>query len=223
MKHKINNKVSLVAFFLLSVAASLANAQSEPVYSIGDWVIGLNATRVLTDEDLRSPSAGGAPIPNANLSINDDTTVSFDVSYFLNNQLAFNVFGGIPASADLRGEESLSGLFLGETDYGPLILSLQYHVWTGNNFSPYFGAGVGRILFLNEKDRVLTDFDVEDTWAPAVQAGFRWKMHNNWSANFDVRYAPFKADITGNLGAAPVQAKVKVNPTIVSIGVAYRF
>ena len=40
MKHKINSKVSLVAFFLLSVAASLANAQSEPDYSRGDWVIG---------------------------------------------------------------------------------------------------------------------------------------------------------------------------------------
>ncbi|MEC9041531.1 MAG: OmpW family outer membrane protein, partial [Pseudomonadota bacterium] len=45
----------------------------------------------------------------------------------------------------------------------------------------------------------------------------------NWSANFDVRYAPFEADITGNLGPAPVQAKVEVDPTIVSIGVAYRF
>ncbi|MGX1203099.1 OmpW/AlkL family protein [Marinobacter sp. MBR-105] len=223
MKPKIISKVSLVAFLLLSLAASLANAQSEPVYSRGDWVVGLNATRVLTDEDLRSASAGGAPVPNSNLSINNDTTVSFDVSYFLSNQLAFNIFGGIPASADLQGEESLSGLFLGQTDYGPVILSLQYHVLTGSNFSPYFGAGVGRILFLDEKDRALTDFDVEDTWAPAVQAGFRWRIHNNWSANFDVRYAPFEADITGNLGPAPVQAKLEVDPTIVSIGVAYRF
>ena len=146
MKPKIISKVSLVAFLLLSLAASLANAQSEPVYSRGDWVVGLNATRVLTDEDLRSASAGSAPVPNSNLSINNDTTVSFDVSYFLSNQLAFNIFGGIPASADLQGEESLSGLFLGQTDYGPVILSLQYHVLTGSNFSPYFGAGVGRIL-----------------------------------------------------------------------------
>ena len=38
-----------------------------------------------------------------------------------------------------------------------------------------------------------------------------------------LRYAPFEADITGNLGPAPVQAKVEVDPTIVSIGVAYRF
>jgi len=131
MKPKIISKVSLVAFLLLSLAASLANAQSEPVYSRGDWVVGLNATRVLTDEDLRSASAGGAPVPNSNLSINNDTTISFDVSYFLSNQLAFNIFGGIPASADLQGEESLSGLFLGQTDYGPVILSLQYHVLTG--------------------------------------------------------------------------------------------
>lgn len=61
MKPKIISKVSLVAFLLLSLAASLANAQSEPVYSRGDWVVGLNATRVLTDEDLRSASAGVPP------------------------------------------------------------------------------------------------------------------------------------------------------------------
>lgn len=87
---------------------------------------------------------------------------------------------------------------------------------------PSSRQGVGRILFLDEKDRAITDFDLEDIWAPAVQAGFRWRIHNNWSANFDVRYAPFEADITGNLGPAPVQAEVEVDPPIVSIGVAYR-
>lgn len=222
MKHQIN-KASLAALVLLSASASVVNAQSGPAYNKGDWVIGLNATRVLVDEDLRSASAGGAPVPNADLSIKDATTVSLDASYFLSNKVALNVFGGIPASADLRGEGSLSGLFLGQTDYGPLIVSLQYHVLTGKKFSPYFGAGAGRVIFLNEEDRTLTNFDIKDTWAPAVQAGFRWKMDNNWSANFDVRYTPFKVDITGNLGPDPVKAKVKIDPTILGIGVAYQF
>jgi outer membrane protein len=44
-----------VAFLLLSLAASLANAQSEPVYSRGDWVVGLNAT----SPDISLKEGGG--------------------------------------------------------------------------------------------------------------------------------------------------------------------
>ena len=211
------------AFAIIFIFSNCENAQSNTVYEKKDWVLGLNASRVFTSEDLRSASAGGQPIPNSNLSIDNDTTVSFDISYFVSDNVAINLFGGVPASAKLKGEDSISGLLLGETDYGPLILSLQYLFPKSNNFSPYVGLGIGRILFLNETDRALTSFDIEDTWAPAAQAGIKWKIDSTWSASFDVRYVPFKVDISGNLGPAPVEAEVEVNPTILSFGISYLF
>ena len=65
--------------------SSFSVANAEPLYSKGDWLFGLNAAKVFTNETLDSISAGGAPIPGAGVNITDDTTLSFDVSYFLNS------------------------------------------------------------------------------------------------------------------------------------------
>ena len=77
--------------------SSFSVANAEPLYSKGDWLFGLNAAKVFTNETLDSISAGGAPIPGAGVNITDDTTLSFDVSYFLNSSVALNFFGGLPA------------------------------------------------------------------------------------------------------------------------------
>lgn len=217
------SKCCLTATVLLICSATAASAQSEPLYSKGDWVVGVNAARVLTEEKFDSVSAAGAPVPGAALSINDDTTLSFDVSYFVSRRIALNFFGGVPASATLQGDGTLAGLKLGETNYGPAILSLQYHLPVTERTDVYAGAGVGRLLFLNERDGAVTNFNVEDAWAPAFQAGLRYRVSGNWLANFDVRYVPFDAEISGALGPAPVRAQVKVDPVILNVGVAYRF
>lgn len=203
--------------------SSFSVANAEPLYSKGDWLFGLNAAKVFTNETLDSISAGGAPIPGAGVNITDDTTLSFDVSYFLNSSVALNFFGGLPASANLAGSGSLTGLPVGETEYGPAVLSLQYHFSTNSSVSPYVGAGIARILFLEEQGDALADFDLKDAWAPAVQVGMRYQMSDNWFANADIRYTPFETDISGTLGGAPVRGKISVDPTILNIGIAYRF
>jgi outer membrane protein len=45
---------------------------------------------------------------------------------------------------------------LAEVNYGPVILSVQYHFNDLGPVHPYLGLGVGRIVFLNERDRALT-------------------------------------------------------------------
>jgi len=124
MKHsEINSKRSCTSKFalitILGCLLPLSATNAEPLYSKGDWLFGVNAVKVLTNENLDSISAGGAPISGAGIDITDDTTLSFDVSYFLNSSIAFNFFGGLPASASLAGSGSLGGLPVGETKYGP--------------------------------------------------------------------------------------------------------
>ncbi len=197
--------------------------RAESLYSKGDWLLGVNAAKVFTGETLDSISVGGLAIPGAGIDITNDTTLSFDVSYFLSPSLAINFFGGFPASADLTGEDSVEGLRVGETKYGPAALSLQYHFATDSEFSPYVGIGVARLLFMDEQGNALTDFDIEDAWAPAIQVGLRYQVNQNWLANFDLRYIPFETDISGGLGGAPVDAKISVDPIILNAGFAYRF
>lgn len=220
-KGSCTSKFALIATIGLFSPFSVANA--EPLYSKGDWLFGLNAARLLTDETLDSISAGGAPIAGAGIDITNDTTLSFDVSYFLNSSLALNFFGGVPATGGLSGLGSLAGLPVGETDYGPAVFSLQYHFETGSSFSPYVGAGFARILFLDEQGDALTNLNVKDTWAPSLQVGMRYQVSENWFANADIRYTPLQTDISGELGGAPVEGTVSVDATILNFGVAYRF
>jgi outer membrane protein len=220
---KVPYAAKIMAIMMIGCFESLSPANAEPLYSKGDWLLGLNAVKVFTDETLDSVSAGGAPIPGAGIDISDDTTLSFDVSYFLNSSIALNFFGGLPASANLAGTGSLGGLSVGKTKYGPAILSLQYHFATSAAVSPYVGAGIARILFLDEHGVGLADLDLKDSWAPALQVGMRYQVSENWFANADIRYTPFETDISGALGGAPVRGKVSVDPTILNIGIAYRF
>ncbi len=112
---------------------------------------------------------------------------------------------------------------VGETQYGPAIFSLQYHFATKSSFSPYVGAGIARILFLEEEGNALANLDLEDAWAPALQIGVRYQVSENWFANADIRYVPFETDLSGSLGGAPVKGTVSVDPTILNLGFAYRF
>ena len=90
-------RFSSLLFVVHGCFSSFSVANAEPLYSKGDWLFGLNAAKVFTNETLDSISAGGAPIPGAGVNITDDTTLSFDVSYFLNSSVALNFFGGLPA------------------------------------------------------------------------------------------------------------------------------
>lgn len=228
MKHtdlvsKAPYAAGVMAIMAIGGFVSPHTADADPLYAKGDWLIGVNAAKVFTEETLDSISAGGTPIAGAGVDISDDTTLSFDVSYFLESSVAINFFGGLPATANLTGAGSLAGTPIGETKYGPAILSLQYHFETKSSFSPYVGAGIARILFLEEQGNAVADLDLKDAWAPALQVGVRYQLSEKWFANADIRYTPFETDISGTLGGAPVNGKVSVDPTILNIGVAYRF
>ncbi|WP_275430529.1 OmpW/AlkL family protein, partial [Klebsiella aerogenes] len=83
---------------------------------------------------------------------------------------------GIPATAEIAGAGSLEPLgMLAKVNYGPVILSVQYHFNDLGPVHPYLGLGVGRIVFLNERDRALTNFSIDDSWAPAAQVGVRYE------------------------------------------------
>jgi len=228
MKHtdwvsKIPCAAKVMAFMTVGCLAPLHAANAESLYAKGDWLLGVNAAKVFTEESLDSITAGGAAIPGSEIEITNDITLSFDASYFLSSAVAINFFGGLPASANLTGAGNLAGMPVGETQYGPAILSLQYHFATKSSFSPYVGAGIARILFLEEDGNALANLDLEDAWAPALQIGVRYQVSENWFANADIRYVPFETDLSGTLGGAPVKGTVSVDPTILNLGFAYRF
>nr|6QAM_A Chain A, Outer membrane protein AlkL [Pseudomonas oleovorans]6QWR_A Chain A, Outer membrane protein AlkL [Pseudomonas oleovorans] len=193
-------------------------------YNQGDWVASFNFSKVYVGEELGDLNVGGGALPNADVSIGNDTTLTFDIAYFVSSNIAVDFFVGVPARAKFQGEKSISSLGrVSEVDYGPAILSLQYHYDSFERLYPYVGVGVGRVLFFDKTDGALSSFDIKDKWAPAFQVGLRYDLGNSWMLNSDVRYIPFKTDVTGTLGPVPVSTKIEVDPFILSLGASYVF
>lgn len=187
------------------------------------WAVSVNATHVFVKEAASDITLAGGPLPGADVSIGNATSVVADVGYFITPNLAANLFFGIPATAAIDGAGSVEPLgTLARVDYGPVILSGQYHFDFGP-VHPYVGVGAARVLFMNVRDGALADFSIEDRWAPAAQAGLRVELGEAWMLNADVRYVPFSTRAAGSLSGAPVQARFEIDPILASAGLAYRF
>ncbi len=214
--------------FAAAVAAfsafSASAAAAQDAGNFRRWAVSVNATQVFVDEEASDITLGGGPVPGSNISIDDVSSVTVDVGYFFTPNVAVDLFLGVPPTAEIDGAGSIGALgTLAEVDFGPVILSAQYHFNNLGKVHPYLGLGVGRIVFLKKKDRALTDFDIDDSWAPAVQAGVRYDLNPAWMLNADVRYVPFSTDASGSLGGAPVQATLDIKPILANVGLTYRF
>lgn len=210
------------ALAVLSAFPQAAWAQDSEEFK--RWAVSLNATQVFVDEDAPNITLAGGPVPGSNVRIGDATSATIDIGYFFTPNIAGNLFLGVPATAEIDGAGSLEPLgTLAKVNYGPVILSAQYHFNNLGKVHPYLGVGVGRIVFLNERDRALANFSIDDSWAPAAQVGVRYELGAAWMLNADVRYVPFSTHATGSLGGAPVRTGLDINPILTSVGVTYRF
>lgn len=210
-------------FALLWAFASQA-AWAQDSEEFKRWAVSLNATHVFVDEDAPDITLAGGPVPGSNVRIGNATSATVDIGYFFTPNTAADLFLGVPATAEIDGAGSLEPIgTLAKVNYGPVILSAQYHFNNLGKVHPYLGVGVGRIVFLNERDRALANFSIDDSWAPAAQVGVRYELDTAWMLNADVRYVPFSTHATGSLGGVPVRTSLDIDPILANVGVSYRF
>lgn len=210
-------------FALLWAFASQA-AWAQDSEEFKRWAVSLNVTHVFVDEDAPDITLAGGAVPGSNVRIGNATSATVDIGYFFTPNTAADLFLGVPATAEIDGAGSLEPIgTLAKVNYGPVILSAQYHFNNFGKVHPYLGVGVGRIVFLNERDRALANFSIDDSWAPAAQVGVRYELDTAWMLNADVRYVPFSTHATGSLGGVPVRTSLDIDPILANVGVSYRF
>jgi outer membrane protein len=208
-------------------------------------VLGLNGAALAQDQDeahqgwyLRggpvgvffSPgvdlSVAGATFPGADVSVDPNYSLSFDIGYRFNEQLSGSFTFGIPPTAEVRGAGALAGSYLGDVTYAPAVLALQYRIPTGNpRFEPYVGAGINYTIMLDSDDRDVAGFEVDNGWGPVLQVGFESMINDRLGVYFDVKKIWIETDARGTLGAGgpPAAAKVTLDPLLVGTGLVWRF
>lgn len=198
-------KTMLAAALGLVMVGGSALAQTS-----GDspWLLRFRAT------NLDMANKNGTPV--AGLAVNDKAIPEVDINYFFSPNVAAELVLTVPQKQKVS---TTAGGQIGTFKHLPPTLLLQYHFTQFQGFKPYVGAGVNytKISSVN----LVSPYSLEkDSWGLAVQAGVDVPLSKNWSVNFDVK----KVQIRTNVFASGVSAgELKLDPTLFSVGVGYRF
>ena len=230
------------ATMLIAGGASVAHADSG-------WMVRGRVLNVIPDEGGDLNVRGVDTIPG-DVDIDDSFVPELDISYFLNDNIAFELILGVtphdvtatdvvvPGGATLDGEDlELGDVGLGDVWLLPPTLTAQYHFTNFGSFKPYVGAGVNYTIFFDESAGATADsIDYDASFGGALQAGFDYDLDGEaggWALNVDVKKVWITTDVTVDLSTALspvtpldevfVDTEVDINPWIVGVGAGYRF
>lgn len=89
------------------------------------------------------------------------------------------------------------------------------------------GAGIAYNVVFKEKNELLTDVKIKNSFGTVLQAGFDVPLDKDWSVGLDVRKIFLSAKATATappaFGSLPVTAKVKLDPLVFFVSVGKRF
>jgi outer membrane protein len=192
----------------------------------GTVVVHIDAAGVFKNASAKVYIAG-ARVPGGSIGSPADETITFDAAYFLTPNFAVDLYAGLPPRAVIRGAGTLSGAgTLATTNYGPAVLSGEYHVTGLGAFHPYVAAGVNYTLFLNIHHEALYNVKIPDAFGAAFKIGFDYDISPAWSAHFYVMHIFLGTRVSASAvpgGAVPAVAKATIDPTIIGAGIGYRF
>jgi outer membrane protein len=208
---------ALCLFFLVIPTAGFAD-------DAGEWFARVGVLEAIYNSSARIATNTGV-IPGGSASVTNNTTVLFDIGYDPSPNTYVMLMAGIPPKPDLNGTGTVSPLGkLGSVRYGPAILTAGYRIPIPGKLQPYVGAGVAYAIILHNYDGAVSGLSVHNNFGYALQAGLEYPITQKWQAFADLKQLWLSVNADGLLGGViPVSAKVKLDPTIVSAGIKFRF
>lgn len=202
-------KRSMIAISLCMLGAISSNAQAQD----GNWLVRVRATD-LNPADKSAP-VGGTGAANR-ITVSNKTIPELDISYFFTPNLAAELVLTYPQKHDVF----LDGAFIGTFKHLPPTLLGQYHFDPIGKFTPYLGAGIN-LTRISNVHLLNGAADLENSSVGlALQAGVDFKLNANWSLNLDFKRVNIRSDVTV---AGSKVSHVKVDPSLVAVGLGYRF
>lgn len=215
---KISTPNKLCIALALAALSPLALAQSA-----GDLVVRARAVHLesanTNSDDLKSTLSAvvGAP---ASATINNKWLPEVDFTYFLSPNLAAELILTVPQKQTL----SVNGGAIGSFKHLPPTLTGQYHFTQFGAIKPYVGAGLNLTLLSSVKfDPSLAALDLDlkkNSVGLAFQAGVDYAIDKKWSLNLDLKKVQIKTDVSS---AGTKIGTFKVDPTLLGIGVGYKY
>jgi outer membrane protein len=220
----------LVALALALIATLVAaradeRASPPPGASRSPWFVRVGATGVFYHSSGSIDVNDGQLLQGASVTVSNNETIVFDVGYDVTERFAVALLAGAPPKPTITGEGTLAPLGeLGQVRFGPVVLSGFYRFQPSASFRPYAGLGAVYLIVFQEFDGAISDLQVHNDWGIVAQAGAEFGRSRRFGAWVDLKRAWLALDADGLLaGSVPFEARVTLDPLIVTAGVAFRF
>ena len=204
-------KTLLAVAALCALTSGAAMAQQQD----GKWQIRARAVHL----DFNNGGAANTNSPHINVA--NKTIPELDITYYFTPNIAAELILSYPQKLDVKAGAAK----IGTLKALPPTLTAQYHFTNFGAFKPYVGAGINYTRFSSESPNgaVAGGWHVKSSsWGAALQVGFDYALDKNWSINFDVK--KLYMDTTVYAGATRASlGTLKLNPTLVGVGIGYRF
>ncbi|MFZ1743555.1 MAG: OmpW family outer membrane protein [Pontixanthobacter sp.] len=221
----------VTAALALALAAGIsipAQAQDDK----GPLQIKLLGTAVLPDGKITDVRTDLVGLPaNTQTKANNNVVPTIAVEYFFNDNFSLETIccvtqHDVDAVSGLPGAELVS-----DAKLIPATLMLKYHLNTEGGIKPYVGAGAAYFIFFNEKPGATTiglgvdDFNLTNEFGFALQAGVDIPVNDEGLAlSLDAKRYFINTDATWYVAGTPViETTHKLDPWVLSAGLAYRF
>jgi outer membrane protein len=199
MKESIMKKIIIAAAVGMLVAGQVA-AQESP------WLVRARAVGMHMANENSTPVNG--------LGVQNKTIPEVDISYFFNKNVAAELILSVPQQVTVVSSSGDVGTFKAL----PPTLTLQYHFTDLGAYKPYVGAGLNYTK-ISKMD--LGQYSLDNhSYGFALQAGVDVPLTKQVSLNFDVKKIQMRSDVYAGSTKA---GTLKLDPTLVGVGVGYRF
>lgn len=196
------------AALLFSTALAAALAGPVAAQSQGDWTLGFGFGSV-------NPKSNNGTLAALPATIDDSVRPTFTGEYFFRDNWGIELLAAAPFKHDIF----LGGAYAATVKQLPPTLSVNYHIPTQSDFTPFVGLGLNYTTFWNESSP-LGVIKVDDSFGVAAHAGVDYAVSDRGALRVDVRWINIESDVT--LNGAYI-GKTEVNPLVWGISYVHRF
>jgi outer membrane protein W len=147
-----------------------------------------------------------------------------EVGYFVLPNLSLQLSATGPTSTSNTPAGTLSGTpNLGSDRFSIFSATATFHPLRHGFLSPYVGGGMALQKVWSTRDALATNLTVRDANGLVIQGGVDIRIVDRVGVFFDAKKAFYKADASGDLGAAHVSAVAKLDPLLLQMGTIFHF
>lgn len=215
--------ISVPSMASAAVLSLLGGTLAGPVLAgAGDFYVRAGISAM--DPDTGSESFSS--ISRSSVRLDSDMTLGGGLGWFVTDYVALEISSSLPYSPDLEGNQRLKDLGIGnigDVNYVPTYLTVNFFFQNTSAVTPYLGGGVAFNKFYDENAKQSgLDVNLDSTFDPTVLAGVEMDFGAPVLVNFDIRYTMLDTDANFS-GAIDETVEMEIDPVVFTLGVGYRF